>query len=61
MFRVFAPFRWAEWAARTPIQWRSEPTVQRELLLESGDAILLESSPDAAGQPEFIVLETATL
>ena len=40
-----------------PTSRRTEQTVAGELLLESGDAFLLESSPDDAGNLEFIRLE----
>ena len=37
---------------------RHEQTEAGELLLESGDALLLESSPDDAGNPEYLRLES---
>lgn len=44
---------WLPWAER-----REQQTEQGELLLETGQAFLLESSPDNAGNPEFIRTES---
>jgi len=44
---------WLPWAER-----REQQTAQGELLLETGQAFLLESSPDNAGNPEFIRTES---
>ena len=38
-------------------QRREQETAQGELLLESGQAFILESSPDEAGNPEYLRLE----
>ena len=43
---------WLPWQAR-----REQQTAQGELLLETGQAFLLESSPDNAGNPEFLLTE----
>ena len=43
---------WLPWAQR-----REQQTEQGELLLETGQAFLLESSPDNAGNPEYLRLE----
>lgn len=43
---------WLPWQQR-----REQQTEQGELLLESGQAFLLESSPDDAGNPEYLRLE----
>ena len=43
---------WLPWAER-----REQQTAQGELLLETGQALLLESSPDHAGNPEYLRLE----
>ena len=37
---------------------REQQTEAGELLLETGQAFLLETSPDNAGQPEYIRLES---
>ena len=37
---------------------REQQTAQGKLLLETGQAFLLESSPDNAGNPEFIRTES---
>jgi len=44
---------WLPWAER-----REQQTAQGKLLLETGQAFLLESSPDNAGNPEFIRTES---
>ena len=44
---------WLPWADR-----REQQTAQSKLLLETGQAFLLESSPDNAGNPEFIRTES---
>lgn len=44
---------WLPWRER-----REQQTAQGELLLETGQAFLLESSPDNAGNPEFIRTES---
>lgn len=44
---------WLPWQQR-----REQQTTQGELLLESGQAFLLETSPDDAGQPEYLRLES---
>ena len=36
---------------------REQQTEQGELLLETGQAFLLESSPDNAGNSEYLLLE----
>jgi len=53
--RLFALTRltWLPWQKR-----REQQTTQGELLLESGQAFLLETSPDDAGQPEYLRLES---
>jgi hypothetical protein len=46
--------------ALTRVPWRErreQQTEQGELLLESGQAFLLETSPDSAGNPEYLRLE----
>lgn len=43
---------WLPWAQR-----REQQTEQGELLLETGQAFLLESSPDNAGNPEYLMTE----
>lgn len=43
---------WLPWAER-----REQQTEQGELLLETGQAFLLESSPDNAGNPEYLLTE----
>ena len=43
---------WLPWAER-----REQQTAQGELLLETGQAFLLESSPDNAGNPEYLLTE----
>lgn len=43
---------WLPWAER-----REQQTAQGELLLETGQAFLLESSPDNAGNPEYLLIE----
>ena len=43
---------WLPWQER-----REQQTAQGELLLESGQAFILESSPDDAGNPEYLRLE----
>lgn len=43
---------WLPWAQR-----REQQTEQGELLLETGQAFLLESSPDNAGNPEYLLTE----
>jgi hypothetical protein len=40
------------WAER-----REQQTVQAELLQETGQAIVLESSPDNAGNPQYLLNE----
>lgn len=43
---------WLPWQAR-----REQQTAQAELLQETGQALLLESSPDNAGNPQYLVTE----
>ena len=43
---------WLPWAER-----REQQTEQGELLLETGQAFLLESSPDNAGNSEYLLTE----
>lgn len=43
---------WLPWRER-----REQQTEQGELLLETGQAFLLESSPDNAGNPEYLLTE----
>ena len=43
---------WLPWAER-----REQQTAQGKLLLETGQAFLLESSPDNAGNPEYLLTE----
>lgn len=43
---------WLPWAER-----REQQTEQGELPLETGQAFLLESSPDNAGNPEYLLTE----
>ena len=43
---------WLPWAER-----REQQTAHGELLLETGQAFLLESSPDNAGNPEYLLTE----
>jgi len=43
---------WLPWAER-----REQQTAQGKLLLETGQAFLLESSPDNAGNPEYLLIE----
>lgn len=43
---------WLPWAER-----REQQTEQGKLLLETGQAFLLESSPDNAGNHEYLLTE----
>lgn len=59
MLRLLRRLRVLRQLRGAPSPRRPQQTAQAGLLLETGAALLLESSPDAAGRPEYLVLESA--
>jgi len=52
--------RLAAMARLTRLPWaerREQQTAQAELLQETGQALVLESSPDNAGNPQYLINE----